>query len=60
MNWMKGKITKLRVWKSNKGCFVGIDNGENDYLYNKVPKLNVGDMVKEKAKKIADFLKQFE
>jgi len=51
---MNGKITKLRVWKSNKGCFIGIDNGENDYLYNKVPKLAVGDMVEYDTGKPTD------
>ena len=51
---MKGTITKLRVWKSNKGCFVGIDNGEKDYMYNKVPKIAVGDVVEYDTGKPTD------
>ena len=42
---MRGKITKMKIWKSNKGCFIGIDNGEADYLYNKLPKIRIGDEV---------------
>ena len=51
---MKGRITKFRVWKSNKGCFVGIDNGEADYLYNKIPKVSIGDTVEYDTGKPTD------
>ena len=51
---MKGTITKMRVWKSNKGCFIGIDNGEKDYMYNKVPKISVGDVVEYDTGKPTD------
>lgn len=42
---MKGKITKIKIWASNLGCFIGIDNGGRDYLYNHVYRGSVGDFV---------------
>lgn len=43
---MKGKITKIKAWTLGKGCFVGIDNGESDYLYNRLlPNVEIGDIV---------------
>ena len=51
---LKGKITKMKAWKSKLGFFVGIDSGEKDYLLNKTTDLQVGDEVEYEVGKPTD------
>jgi len=42
---MKGKITKLKPYKSGKGFFIGIDYKQNDYMFFGDPGIRLGETV---------------
>ena len=42
---MKGKVTKLNLWKSGKGCFIQIDGTKPDFLFYGKTDVKVGEAV---------------
>ena len=42
---MKGKVTKINLWKSGKGCFIQIDGTKPDFLFYGKTDVKVGEAV---------------
>ena len=42
---VKGKVTKVNMWKSGKGAFIQIDGAKPDYVFYGTPLAKIGDEV---------------